>query len=294
MRLVRSFAKILLTVLLLWMITFWMVRDLTPDPGSALSGFYADAATRHYLEAMLGLDRSFPIALVDSIGRAVRLDFGVSLRTHRPVLADIWGPARITASLALAVAAAATLVTYSGIVLGLLRNTGLSVQWTVASAALSAIPGYILALLGSPWLIPRSADGDHRVVALVLPTLVLLLPLLPYSFTAGLRMAREIRSLPWFETFSAFGFAPLHVVATHGQRWLLRGGLNVAITVFLIAFTGSVAVEQVCGLTGLGTMMLDAIDARDLPVVLMITALTGSLASMLVLMRTTLEGVADA
>lgn len=83
------------------------------------------------------------------------------------------------------------------------------------------------------------------------------------------------------------------IVTTRGRRWLLRGACNIAISSFLVAFTGSVAVELVCGLPGLGTAILDAIDARDLPVVLAISALTGAFASALVLTRSELERYAD-
>lgn len=294
MRLFTYLAKLLLTVLLLWAFVYGLVRELTPDPGSALSGLNTDAATRRYLEAELGLNQPFPIALGRSLYRAVQFDFGASLRTRRPVLKEIAAPLMLTGRLALVVAILSTAVAALSFVLGLLRGIGVSSAFASGAAALAALPGFLLALLLAPWFPAYGLeDPAPRWMHLILPSVALLVPLLPYALSTGLRLAQDLRALPWFETFIAFGFGPLAIVTTRGRRWLLRGACNIAISSFLVAFTGSVAVELVCGLPGLGTAILDAIDARDLPVVLAISALTGAFASALVLTRSELERYAD-
>lgn len=163
MRLFTYLAKLLLTVLLLWAFVYGLVRELTPDPGSALSDLNTDAATRRYLEVELGLNQPFPIALGRSLYRAVQFDFGVSLRTRRPVLKEIAAPLMLTGRLALVVAILSTVVAILSFVLGLLRAIGVSSAFASAAAALAALPGFLLALLLAPWFpaygwrIPRRA-----------------------------------------------------------------------------------------------------------------------------------------
>lgn len=282
--------KLLLTAVLVWSVTFLLVRALTTDPAAALSGLNSDPSTRQYLATEMGLDRPVAHALGESLWRVATLQFGHSLRTHRPVVEDIAAPLGLTGLLALAVAALCTLVAAAGFALGLTRGSGASRAASAGTAALAAVPGFLLALLLAP-AFPAPPPGASVLAPryLLLPLLALLLPLLPYALHTGLRFARDLRALPWFEAYCAFGFSHGQIALTRGRRWLLRGAANTGITTFLAAFTGSVAVEIVCGLPGLGTLVLDAIDARDLPVILVACGLTGALASVLVLVRGELE-----
>jgi ABC-type dipeptide/oligopeptide/nickel transport system permease component len=284
--------KLAATTILLWSFSYALVRELTPDPGSALSGFYADAATRHYLEVQLDLDKPFLPALLHQIGHAVSLDLGKSLRDGRPVWDSISGPMALTFGLALAVACVSVLVASLSMMFGAGWNLKAASGLTALSAGMAVFPSFILALVLSP-LFPSIPKTGLSASYLVLPGIALLLPQLPYALSIGLRSVRDIRALPWFDTYFGFGFSARAIMLQFGRRWLLQAAANVGITTFLVAFTGSVAVEQVCGLPGLGTAAMDAIDARDLPVVFAITALTGAFASALVLIRNELEKFDD-
>ncbi len=279
--------KLLAVILLVWIATYFLVRELTPDPGLALSGLYTDAVTRQYVIVEMGLDEPWPSALGKQLLRLARLDFGISLRTQRPVLTEIARPLLLTFSMAAIVAVLATIFAAASFGLGLLRNISLRASLMLLPVAISAFPGFLVSVLLFPFFPAYGSAGYDAVYwpSLILPSLSLLLPLVPYAVSTGLQLAQDMRQLPWFETFTAFGFAPAYIAWTRGRGWLLRGLCNVVITIFLAAFTGSVAVEMVCGLPGLGVAVLDAIDMRDLPVVLAISGLTAAFAGALVLTR---------
>lgn len=287
MRWLIFFLKLIAIILLVWIVTYFLVRELTPDPGVALSGLYTDAATRQYVIAEMALNEPWLTALGKQLVRLARLDFGISLRTQRPVLTEIADPFLLTFSLATMVTTLATLLAVASFALGLLRKISIKISLTLLISALSAFPGFLIALLLSSFFPAYGASESDSInwAPLLLPSLALLLPLAPYAASTGLQLAQDMRQLPWFETFTAFGFAPSYIAWTRGRRWLLRGLCNIVITVFLAAFTGSVAVELVCGLPGLGATVLDAIDMRDLPVVLTVSGLTATFAGAMVLIR---------
>jgi len=279
--------KLLLIILLVYGTAYALLRQLSPDPGLALSGLYTDAATRAYVIDALDLDKPYFVALANQIGRLARADFGVSLRTQRPVLSEIAHPLHLTFSLAAFVALLATLCTVAGFLAGLRHEITMKDSLMFFTSSASAFPGFLVALLLAP-LFPVTQGGPFFSLwslQALLPVVALTLPLMPYAVSTGVCLAQDMRKLPWFETFTAFGFTPLTIAWMHGQRWLLRGFCNVSITTFLMAFTGSVAVELVCGMPGLGVTMLDAIDTRDLPVVLAISGLTATFSGVLVLVR---------
>jgi len=285
-RIILFLCKFFLIVLLVFSTAYTLLRQLSPDPGLALSGLYTDAATRRYVIDEMGLDKPYMLGLLSQIDKLIRVDFGVSLRTQRPVMSEIARPLLLTFSIAFFVSLLTVLCAIYGFIVGLCHGITVKTSLMFLSSAISAFPGFLISLLLTPFF-PNTWGGGFFPLSVqsVLPILSLALPLIPYAASTGLCLARDMRRLPWFETFTAFGFAPLSIAWMRGRRWLLRGIFNVSIFSFLAAFTGSVAVELVCGVPGLGTAFLDAIDMRDLPVVLAICGITAAFSGSLVLLR---------
>src|SRR5581483_10173398 len=85
------------------MLSFGVVMVLPGDPAVMMLGEQSsnDQSAYQALRAQLGLDRPLPVQYLDWAGRALRGDFGVSLRDHLPISASIGAHVAPTVELAL-------------------------------------------------------------------------------------------------------------------------------------------------------------------------------------------------
>ncbi|MEM0989891.1 MAG: ABC transporter permease [Pseudomonadota bacterium] len=205
-------------------------------------------------------------------GDLIRLDLGVSLIDARPVaeiLAEGFGR---TLQLALAaVAVAAILSIPLGLFAGVWRGTWFDSVCVSLATLGSAMPNWWLGVLlivifsvNLGWF-PAFGRGDFAH---------LILPALTLGTGITVTTARLLRSAT-IEALSA-----RHIAAARGRgiretrvigRHALRNAMVPVITIFAleIAFVleGAVAVEYVFGWRGLGLLFIEAVDARDYPVI---------------------------
>src|SRR5689334_21952850 len=85
--------------------TFVLLRLLPGDPTYAILGNYATPAAVRQLRHQLGFDQSIGAQYVHYLGQVVRLDFGTTIATGRPVIDDLLG--KLPATLELIVVALA-------------------------------------------------------------------------------------------------------------------------------------------------------------------------------------------
>ena len=212
----------------------------------------------------------------DWLSAFVRGDFGTSI-VFRQSVASLIGPKILTT--VLLIVYASTLAILAGIALGLLAATrGRFVNRAVliSTSAGIAIPSFVAAIfllyvfsvvLG--WF-PSFGDGNgfaDRIWHLTLPAISLALGsvalLARYTQTA----VREERSKEHVATAVARGLAPGEVFRRHVLRNSLIPISASAGIVVATMIVGVAIVEQAFGLNGLGSYMIDALDANDFPVV---------------------------
>ena len=220
----------------------------------------------------IGANESFFVQWGRWAGGLLRFDIGVSLINGRPVadiLAEGFGR---TLQLALAsIAIAAFLSIPLGLCAGVWRGTWFDSLCVSLATLGSAMPNWWLGVLlivifsvNLGWL---PAFGRGEAEHLVLPALTL-------GTGITVTTARLLRSAT-IEALSA-----RHIAAARGRgigevriigRHTLRNALVPVITIFAleIAFVleGAVAVEYVFGWRGIGLMFIEAVDARDYPVI---------------------------
>lgn len=238
------------------------------------------------LRAETGLDRPWQQQYAAYLARAVRGDLGVSRRSGRPVSVEL--RERLPATAALTVTAlplALALGLATGVVAAAFARSWLDTLLSGAIVLSAAVPvywtGLLLLLLFSltlGWL-PPSGSGSWR--QLVLPAL-----------TLGVASAAPLARITRSSLLDAL--AEPHVMAARGRglsrgRVLMRHGLrNALIPILTVAgidlgrmLSGAVFVEAVFAWPGIGRSMIDAITARDLPLVQGIV-LVGALAVLVI------------
>jgi peptide/nickel transport system permease protein len=253
--------------------TFLLIHLAPGDPAAIRSG-QGRGVTPEALAAFRDayeLDRPLGPRYLAWVARSARLDFGTSLVDGRPVREKLAEALPITLALALAATFLAYFVAIPlGCALGAgdgrrwarLTNGGLYVVYALPVAAVS-----LLALsLGAPY--GGRGPGAVLVAAACL------------ALATSVRLSRHQRaalldalSADYVLTARAKGASPTQVVLGHALRNALLPMVTLLGSELPVLLSGSVIVEQVFGIRGLGLMGFDAVLARDYPMLLGLTTL---------------------
>jgi len=270
----------LLTLLFVSLLVFVVVRVLPGDPALIMLGIEASPDAVARMREALGLDRPVPVQYAEWAGRAVLGDLGRSIQYDVPVAGLI--ASRLSVTLPLTIMAAALMV-MAAIPLGVFAATRHRRWGDYAAMTFSqlgiAVPGFwaglLLILLFSVklgWFQAGGFDGWGQGVGRALKSL--LLPAVALGLFQFAVLARTTRSAllevlreEYVKTARAKGVAERAVIFRHALKNAMIPILTVAGVQLGQLMAGSIILESVFYLPGLGRLALGAISARDLPVV---------------------------
>jgi peptide/nickel transport system permease protein len=275
---------------------FGIVQILPGDVAVMILGTSATPADLRALRHTLGLDRPAPLRYLDWVSGAVRGEWGTSLLYQVPVRPLVLERLRKSAVLAvLALAVAVPLAIGLGVLSALRRNQILDQVVGLVTLVAVSLPEFIvgtvliLVLAFRFAVFPPSSLVDPRASlwsvapSLVLPTLTLVLALLAHMTRMTRASMLDVLEQPYIRAARLKGLRPRLVILRHALRNALLPTVGiVAINVgFLIG--GIVVVETVFAYPGLGRLMVDAVNHRDVPVIQMaalVIAFTYALANL--------------
>jgi peptide/nickel transport system permease protein len=252
-------------------VTFILLH-LAGDPLAGLIPPGASPEVENQIRSVYGLDRPVPQQYVDFVGRAMRGDFGDSWRQGRPALGAVLE--RLPATLALTAVASALAVTIGG-VLGVIAAARPGSTWDIGARLTAllgqAVPAFWLGTLlilffgvDLQWLPSSGLEGPGGVI---LPAIAL--AVYPAATLTRLLRASMFETLgaDYIRTARAKGLSRSRIVVGHALRnaalpALAFTGLQVG---FLLG--GAVIVEGVFAYPGIGGLALDAVAARDIPLI---------------------------
>ena len=263
-----------------------------------------EAAAR--LREAMGLDRSIPVQYGEWVGRALRGDLGRSIQYDVPVMSLILSRLKVTVPLTLL---AACFMVAAAIPLGVFAATHHRRFPDYLAMVLSqlgvAVPGFwaglLLILLFSVrlgWVRAGGFDGWGQGVWPAVKSL--LLPAAALGFFQFAVLARTTRSAvlevlreEYVKTARAKGVGEATVLFRHTLGNAMIPILTVAGIQLGQLMAGSIILESVFYLPGLGRLALGAISARDLPVVQGVVLFVASLIVMINVAVDVLYGVLD-
>jgi peptide/nickel transport system permease protein len=286
---VRRVVALVVTLGFVSVLVFVAIRVLPGDPVLVMAGPDANPEVVARLREAMGLDRPLVIQYADWLGGAVRGELGTSLQYDVPVGALIVSRLPVTLPLT-AMAAFFTLViaTPLGIYAATrARRPGDYLTMLVAQAGL-AVPsfwaGLLLILLFSVhlgWF--RSGGFEGWSLGFWAAARSLLLPAVALGLFQTAVLIRAIRSSllevlgeEYVRTARAKGVSERLVILRHALRNALIPVVTVAGVQLGQLLAGSIILESVFALPGLGRLALGAITARDLPVVQGVTLFVAS------------------
>jgi ABC-type dipeptide/oligopeptide/nickel transport system permease component len=275
----RSLARAVPALLVAWMLIFWLVQLTPGDPVNLmLGGTPASQATRDHLREVLGLDRSPPERFVRFLGQMATGDLGVSYRTREPVGAMI--AAQLPATLQLTAGGLIVGVGFGllfGLLAGLKPNSVTDLVCTALALFGVSLPAFWSGMvliwvfaIKLKWA-PILGGG---LGALVLP-----------SITVGLFViggfARLIRSSiietmgqDFIRTARAKGLNPARIVIQHGLRNAMIPPLTLLGMQIGAMISGAMVTENIFARPGIGTLLIQSVLNKDLPVIQAIVAYT--------------------
>lgn len=280
--LVRRLQAMVPVVIIVSMFTFGLLLLLPGDPALMMLGeqYSGDRAAYAALRDRLGLNKPLPLQYLDWAARAVQGNLGRSLRDKTPVTSKISTHVFPTIELASLAMTVALLIAVPTAVTSALRPNSLKdYVATVAGLSGVVVPSFFLGILMiyvfSVWLrmlppsgyVPPWENLGQNLKLLVMPALAL---------SAGLAavLMRQIRSAlievmqeGYIVTARAKGLSESIVVARHALKNAL---IPVATIVGLQVgglIGGTVVIETIFAIPGMGRMMVDSIFFRDFPTV---------------------------
>ena len=288
--LLRRSVDALATALVAVVLLVILVHLLPGDPLTVILGDRdADPVTRAALNASWGTDQPLYSAVGSYLMALARGDFGVAMSEHRPVttvLLERLGPTLLLGSLTL-------LIDFTlGLALGLWsalhpeswRSRLLDGLTVIGYALPSFVLGMVLVSLFAlrpPWLPPAGlADQTlpldapmatmwlDRLRHLVLPLATMVIATIAVPLRQQRSAARVTAAQPWVLAARARGVSPAAVAWRHCWRPALSPIVTLLGLWLPMLVGGAVFVEMLFNWPGIGSLIAQATDSRDIPLVL--------------------------
>jgi peptide/nickel transport system permease protein len=267
-------------VLLAVSVLVFLLVHLSGDPIRLLTPLDARPEDVERVRRLYGLDRPLHQQYVAFVWRALHGDLGESYRFQQP--AAVLVLQRLPTTALLAVSAVAVTVAVGlpvGVWSGARADTPVDWMVSVATFALISIPSFWLGILlillfADRWrLLPASGVGSPA--HLVLPAVTLAV----YTTALVIRIVRaevvDVLREDFIRTARAKGLAERTVLVRHGLRNALLSTVTVLGLQLGNLLGGSVVVEAVFAWPGVGWLMLQGIQTRDLPLVRAVVLVVG-------------------
>src|SRR3954453_17094815 len=278
--LARRLLLVIPTLLGVSIIVFALVRLLPGDAVAMLLQDYAQGADGAALRTQLGLDRPVYVQYVEWLGAGLHGDLGTSLRRKTAIGAAVANRIPVTLELGLLALLVGLLVAIPvGVLSAVRQDTRVDYLARSTAIALAAIPGFWLGTLVITlpsvwwqWTPPLRYtrlfdDPGKNLLQVIIPALILGLGL-----SGGLmRLIRtqmlEVLRQDFVRTAAAKGLAEHSIVMRHALKNAFIPALTALGLQVSLLISGTVVLESIFVLPGMGRYLLEAVQARDYPVV---------------------------
>lgn len=261
----------ILVMLAVSTITFTLT-NVAADPARTIAGEGASATDVEAIREAYGFDRPIIVRYGEWLGGALRADLGDSYRQRRPVVDVVLERLPVTMSLGgLAFVIALLTAIPLGIIAGLRPNSWIDRASLTFALIGQAMPTFWFALLGivvfSVTLRWLPVSGSTSLSHFVLPAVVLAY----YATPTLMRLTRagmiEVMQSDYIRTARAKGLRSGTIVLKHALRNAILPLVSVAAVQFGFMLGGSVVVETIFAMRGVGYLAWESITYSDLPVV---------------------------
>lgn len=263
----------LLTVLIICTITFFAMHAIPGGPFNSEKAL--DKSTIKALEERYGLDKPLIVQFINYLKGLIQGDFGVSLKNGRNIATIFKQSFPISMKLGLS---AMFIALFSGTVFGsvaaLKRNTIIDRIIVFFSTLFTAVPSFILATLllyifcaKLRWVEAWSVDNQNYILP------ILALAAYPMAYTTRLAKTSMLDALSqdYIRTAKAKGVSKWLIIFKHALRNSLIPVITYAGPQIAYIITGSMVIEEIFAIGGIGRQFVTAITNRDYTLIMATT-----------------------
>jgi peptide/nickel transport system permease protein len=260
-------------------VTFLLAALIPGDVARTILG--ADATQAQYLQLRqtLGLNEPLLTRYFAWLGNALHGNLGTSLFWQQPVSSLLDSRLQVTLSLVIGSTALATAV---GVVFGVVAALRAGVVGKIVDAIAMvglAIPNFFLGLLLVTWFavtlrafpatgyVPFSQSPGGWLRSIVLPVITLAVPGIAVIAKQTRDAMLEVLDRPFIRTLRAAGVPGRSIIGKHALRNAAIPVVTVTGLIFIASLSGTVLVETVFALPGLGGLVVQATSQHDLPLI---------------------------
>ncbi|WP_036130091.1 ABC transporter permease [Lysinibacillus sphaericus] len=280
MYIIRRFILLITTILLVSMITFGVFQILPGDPVRTMLGTEADPTQIENLRSELGLDRPLYEQYGDWMKGLLTGELGNSIRFSMPVKDLLFDRLPVTMSLAgLTLIIVLTVSLPLGLFAARRQNKLSDVSLSTVTQIGMAVPSFWLGMMLILYVgmqfsffkisgyISWSQSVSGALSTLILPALTIAIPQIAVNFRYVRTAILEQIQLDYVRTIRSKGMSERNVMYKH----VLKNSMIPILTVFGLIMAevvaGTIIVEQVFSLPGIGQLLITAISNRDFPLV---------------------------
>lgn len=266
----RKIGLAFLVALAVSFLSFLLLRA-SGDIAIALAGEGARSQDIEAMRKLYGLDRPMIVQYGDWVFGMLKGDFGQSFYYRTSVIELVQSKFLITALLGILALAFALAVSLPlGILAAIYQNSWIDRLCSVIAVAGQALPNFFFALIlimvFGVWLRWLPVSGGNSALSYVMPTIAL-----GYYVTPPfMRLVRagmvEVLSSDYIRTARAKGLSTFSIIFKHALRNALVPVVALAAVQLGLLLAGSVVIETVFALDGLGYLAYQSIIQKDVPV----------------------------
>lgn len=275
---IRRLMLVIPTVFITSLIVFFMIRSI---PGSIVDQIMAEAelvtaSERLDIEKELGLDVPMHIQYVRWIGKIAQGDFGKSLWTKSPVIEEIASRAPVTLELGLMSIIVAQLIALPiGVLSALRQDTWIDYVARSFAILCIAVPSFWLGtmvivypaiwwgIMPSIRLIPFAKDPIGNLIMFLVPATVQGMAMSGMTMRMTRTMMLEVLRQDYIRTAWAKGLDERIIITRHALKNALVPVITIVGVQIPIIIGGTVVIEEIFSLPGLGRLIVEATTRRD-------------------------------
>ena len=294
--------RVLISLATLFVIIFVLFMLMKLMPGTPFNDEKLTAAQKAAIYAKYGLDKPIIEQFFIYIQNMLHGDFGISYAIQRNMDVSVIVSSRMTISFFLGIGAV-IIGTIVGILLGIVaalnRNTFWDTFATILSVIGVSIPSFVFCLLllilfgvKIP-VLPVLYNSNTPLESSIIPMIALSMGVIANVARFTRSEMIDVLQSEYILLAEAKGISRKHLILHHALRNCLIPVITVLGPIIVGLMTGSMVIEKICGIPGLGSLLVKAIEVRDYNVILAVSFLYSVLYIVIMLIIDIPYGIID-
>ena len=289
----------LVTLFVILVVLFLMVKFL---PGSPINNEKLSASARAAIEAKYGLDQALPVQFIKYVKSMLTGDFGVSFNLYKdmPVASLVGNAAKLSFVYGICAVIIGTVIgMFLGVFAALHKNTIWDTLATVISVIGVSIPSFVFAMLilllfaSKLRILPTGYSYSNAIHSSIMPILALSVGVIANVARFTRTEMVSVLSSEYMTLAKAKGLDKKTLIMKHALRNALIPVITILGPILVNLMTGTMVVEQICSVPGLGKLLINSIMSNDYNIILACSFLYAAMYILMMLIIDVSYGIID-